>query len=460
MKRAVKWLVEHAAAGLFLDPGLGKTSITLAAITMLKEAGVLDRVLVVAPLRVCYLVWPAEMEKWNDFSHLRCAVLHGKDKTEAMLRRRDVDVFLINPEGLEWLLTKSRWKALGVDTLVLDESSKFKNSKTQRFKKLKPYLTRFRRRWILTGTPASNGLLDLFGQVYVMDTGRALGRFITHYRNKFFDRTGFGGFSWRVREGAEEEIYAALRPYVLRLSAEEYLTLPALTTINIKVQLPEKARRVYDEMEADLFSIVSGDRTLRAPNVASSVNKCRQIANGFAYWTDDTDPDDTRKRKMESVDIHDAKIEAVRELVDERNGKPTIVVYEFAEDLRRLRKEFGKDVPTLSGNMRQVAEVERAWNAGELPLLFLQPQSAGHGLNLQKAGDTMIWLSPIWDFELYDQTIKRIHRQGTKHQAIFVYHVVATDTVDEAVVVALKRKRNVQNRLFDALSTYRRSKGK
>lgn len=458
MRRGVKWLLEHAAAGLFLDPGLGKTSITLAALKILHKEGVMVRALIVAPIRVCHLVWPAEMEKWQDFSHFRYAILHGSDKDDELLERNDIDIYIINPEGLGWLTESSkRFRKLRADTLVIDESSKFKNAQTKRFKDLKPYLPTFRRRWILTGSPAPNGLLDLFGQVYIIDLGLSLGRYITHYRNKFFDPTGYGGFTWKMREGADKQIFKALKPYVLRMDADDYLELPSLVVSNIKVELPAKAREIYDRMEIVMFAQLDDGRKLTALTAGAASVKCRQIANGAAYLSLDN-PVATKREQY--AEIHTAKLDALEEYIEERQGKPTIVTYEFNHDLERILKRLGKKTPVMGGgaSMKETARIEAAWNAGDIPVMLGQPQSMGHGLNLQASGDAIIWFSPIWDYEVYDQTIRRLRRQGSKNARIFVTHIIASDTVDLAVLGALSHKKKVQNALFDALSTYRKAR--
>ena len=257
-KKAVKFLIEHAAGALFLDPGLGKTSITLAAIKLLKQKKVLNKVLIIAPLRVCHSVWPQELKKWADFEKLKMVVLHGPDKDLKL--KEEADICVINFEGLDWLLgvekTKGnnnktkisvnlkKFKSLGFDTLVVDELSKLKHTNTNRFKAMKLVLQTFSRRWGLTGSPASNGLMDLFGQCYILDMGRTLGQYITHYRSKYFEQ-GFDGFSWTLREGAENEIYERLNPLVLRMSANDYLDMPEIIENNILVDLPKKIMEIY-----------------------------------------------------------------------------------------------------------------------------------------------------------------------------------------------------------------------
>lgn len=470
-KKAVKFLLEHAASALFLDPGLGKTSITLAAIKLLKQKKVLDKVLLIAPLRVCYSVWPKETEKWTDFNGLKIAVLHGPRKDE--LLKTEADVYVINPEGLEWLLqvkkTKTatgktkvdvdlrRWKALGFDTLVVDELSKFKHTNTNRFKALKLVLSTFRRRWGLTGSPASNGLLDLFGQCFVLDQGRTLGPYISHYRMKYFVPS-HDGFSWNIREGAEDEIYERLAPLALRMAADDYLDMPTLIENNIRVELPDDVMQVYDRLENDLIAKLD-DKLVVASNAAAASMKCRQVANGGIYL----DPEvealvKLPKSKREWVNLHTEKVDALAELIEELQGSPLLVAYDFEHDLDRLRERLGQDVPYIGGGVtaKRSAELEHLWNAGKLPVLLGHPQAMAHGLNLQEMGHHVCWHSLTWDFELYDQFIRRVLRQGNKSKKVFCHHIMARGTIDEVVLAAVKSKRKGQNALFDALKKLRK----
>lgn len=470
-KKAVKFLLEHAAGALFLDPGLGKTSITLAAVKLLKQKKLLDKVLLVAPLRVCHSVWPKETQKWKDFQGLRVVVLHGKNKDD--LLKEEADVYVINPEGLEWLLdvtkTKTptgktrvgvdlrRFKRLGFDTLVLDELSKFKHTNTVRYKAMKLVLGTFARRWGLTGSPASNGLMDLFGQCYMLDQGRSLGPYVTAYRNEYFD-LGRDGFSWSLKDGAEQRIYERIKPLALRMSAEDYLDMPVLIENNIKVELPEKVRALYDQLEEDLIARLD-DGVVTAATAAAASMKCRQVASGAIY----VDPEvlalaKLPKSQREWVELHDLKLDALEELIEELQGSPILVAYDFNHTLERVKARFGKDVPYIGSGVspKRALELEAAWNAGRLPYLFGHPASMGHGLNLQEAGQHVAWLDMTWDYELYDQLIRRVRRQGNKHKRIFCHHIMADDTVDEAMLGSLKAKRNGQNALFDALKTMRR----
>jgi SNF2 family DNA or RNA helicase len=449
MRRAVKWLLEHGGAALFLDPGLGKTSITLAAIKVLLKEGVLEKVMIIAPLRVCYSVWPREIDKWVDFQHITYAICHGPDKETAI--RKDVNIYLVNPEGLEWFL--ENWKLVKPDTLVVDESTKFKNMKSLRSKVLAGFLPKFKRRWILTGTPAPNGLLDLFGQMYIVDLGLALGRFITHYRNTYFDSTGFGGYTWKLREGSDRLIYKKLKPYVLRLQAEDYLDLPDIVENDVVVVLPPKAMVVYEKMEEEAFAELDKETVINAANAAAATGKCRQIANGGAYI-----------ENGKYVDLHTVKLEALESILEERGGRPVLVAYEFKHDYERACRYFKTKFPVIGGgtSAKMADKHVQAWNAGDLPVLWVHPASAGHGLNMQGCdeADCIVWFTPTWDRELYDQLVARLRRQGSKLKRLYVHRIVGYLTVDFAVLRAITKKDAVQRGLLDALRTYRKEKTK
>lgn len=474
-KKAVKFLLEHAASALFLDPGLGKTSITLAAIKLLKKKGLLNKVLLIAPLRVCHSVWPKEIEKWTDFKDLRVVVLHGPKKDRIL--KEDADIYVINPEGLDWLLqvektkTKAgrtqvsvdlrRFKSLGFDTLVIDELSKFKNHSTNRFKAMKMVLSTFQRRWGLTGSPASNGLINLFGQCYMLDQGRSLGQYITQYRAKYFN-LGHDGFTWELREGADQEIYERVAPLALRMSADDYLDMPKLIVNNIWVELPAKVREIYERLENDLIARLE-EKTVVASTSAVASMKCRQVANGGIYLDQDVEAlVKLPKSKREWVNLHTEKVDAIAELVDELQGSPLLVAYDFEHDLDRIRERFGQDIPYIGGGVpvKRAAQIERDWNSGKIPVLFGHPQSMAHGLNLQEMGHHVAWHSMTWDFELYDQFIRRVLRQGNRSKQVFVHHVLARDTVDVAMLHALKAKGGGQKAFFDALKQLRSKRRK
>lgn len=450
-KKALKFVLERGAAGLLLDPGLGKTSITLAALSILLQEKLIRGALVIAPLRPVHLVWPEELRKWTDFHHLDFEVLHGGDKNAAL--KRKAHIYLMNPEGLRWL-----FKALGndsnrwpFDTLIIDESSKFKNTRTLRFKSLKDYLPKFARRYILTGTPSPNGLLDLFGQIYCLDLGHALGRYITHYRVSYFAPTGYGGYTWVPQPGAEKKIYEAVAPLVLRMDEKDYLQLPELVNANHYVQLPKKAREVYDKLERD-FVVELLDGHINVRSLGTATIKLRQIANGAVY----PDGTETLRPRPFSV-LHDEKLEFTVDLLEELQGQPTLIAYEFDHDRLRLAAVLKKAGYGAVPDFRDVAkakDIQARWDAGELPVLLGHPQSVAYGLNLQ-SGSAVIWFAMTWDLELYIQFIKRVHRQGQLRR-VFVHHVLARDTYDEAMLASVRRKDRTQRALLDALRTYYR----
>lgn len=463
-KKAKKFLKDRAAAIALLDPGLGKTAITLKAFSELKKEGVAGRMLVIAPLRVAHQVWPEEVKLWDDFKHLKVVVLHGKDK-EKLLVEPDVDIFVINPEGLEWLFTggsgrfdSRRWRSLLIDTLCVDELTRFKNSQGKRFKLLKMVLATFLRRWGLTGTPAPNGLLDLFGQVYVIDEGRALGRYVTHYKRDYFRPLDPNGWKWAPQPGAPERIYAALAPLAIRMAAEDYLELPELVDVKHIIELPPKVRKLYDELEDDLVAKY-GSGLVVAGNAAAASTKCRQICNGRLYVDDDIVSLVAGKRRS-VMDLHELKLDAVEELVEDLQGHQLLLAYEFNHDLEAIVKRFGKNgkMPYIGKGVstKQSADYERAWNNGDIQLLPAHPASAGHGLNLQKSSAGHIgWFGIPWDYELYDQFIRRLLRQGNRSQRILNHIFLARDTVDLLAYYDKGRKERGQDALFAGIMEMR-----
>lgn len=443
----MRFFVERGAAGLFADPGLGKTSVTLAAFKLLRERGFVQRALVVAPLNAALTTWPDEVARWRDFAELRLAVLHGPRKDDALTA--DADVYVINPEGLPWF--EREWKrSRQLEMLVVDESTKFKSTRTLRFKTLKRLLPKFQRRYILTGTPAPNGLLDLFGQVYVLDFGESLGRFITRYRQHYFYPTGYGGYTWLPRPGAETEIYERLQPLVLRLDEQDHLQLPPVVDKTIACELPPRARRTYRELETEFVTrLRAGEVT--AVSAGALTSKLRQVANGGVYLSGILE----NQGAWESV--HDAKVDALADLVEELSGQPLLVAYEFTHDVPRIQAKLGglyrdEPIPGIGGGTptaRRREYIER-WNRGELPLLLVHPASAAHGLNLQAGGNHVAWFGLTYDLEHYEQLIRRLRRSGQRKR-VFVYHLVARNTIDVVIRGALRRKAKSQRELLDAL---------
>lgn len=443
-KKAVKFIVSRGSGSLWLDPGLGKTSIMLQSIKILRAAGAISKTLVVAPLRPCYAVWPQEVTKWENFENITVSVLHGPNKANALLD--DSMIHVINFEGLQWLSVACRkaGKPWPYDMLIVDEISYLKNTRTQRFKTLLPLLDNFKRRVGLTGSPAPNSLLDIFGPQLVIDRGATFGKFITHFRNAYFFPSGYNGYEWKLQPGAEARIYSALADKVLRMSAEDYLELPELITNDVVVELPALARQIYDDLETALIAKVL-DGTISASSAAVAVGKCQQAANGGVYL-------DGIEREVRH--LHHAKTDAVIELVEEYNGKPVIITYHFQHDLERLLVAFPNAKIIGSGITGEMLnDTIDEWNAGRVPVLLIHPQSASHGLNLQGAGHAVIWYSNTWSLEHYEQCVRRLWRQGQRN-SIFVHRIIARKTIDEAIVSAVSRKDGTQKALMLAVQEY------
>lgn len=462
-------MVERPVAGLFLDLGLGKTSSTLAALTVLFKKKLINKVLVLAPLSVAHNVWPVEVRKWADFAHLRVAVLHGEDKDAAL--QQDADIYVMNYEGLDWLTgaTKvtlangkkaikydlKKFKAAGFDVLVLDELSKCKSHKTSRFDALKQILPLFNRRYGLTGTPASNGLLDLFGQIYCLDLGHSLGQYITHYRTRYFFQPPGSQFKWLPLPGSQEAIYEKLRPLTLCMEAQDYLELPELVENDILIDLPAKAQKMHNEVYYELLTHVTDDEVVLAPSKGVAVNKCLQITSGAIYKNADA-LEPKLLAKDQWYDVHDAKIEALQDLVEELNGAPLLVAYTFKHSVTKLRKAFPQAVFAEDHPGSKLTPIIAAWNRGEIPIFFGHPASIGHGLNLQEACNHVCWFSLTYDLEHVIQFNKRVLRQGNKAPRVIVHRLVARKTIDEDVCDALRHKDNVQSALLAALKEKKR----
>lgn len=435
---AVAHLLRRPCGGLLMDPGTGKTLAVLAAYHALRKKKLVDKLIVFAPLNPLYETWPAEIAEWGfDFS---IAMLHGSKKDEAI--DKDADVYLINYDGIEWLADNikrllrhgKRWWA------VFDESTKIKHTNTQRFKELKPLLPRFGRRSILTGTPIPNGYEDLFGQVYAVDLGEALGRFITQYRRDYFYPTGYGGYSYVLQEGAGAKIEKLLDGMFFRVD-DSVLNLPPLHPVPKWVRLTPKAQRAYDSMK-DEFVAELRSGLITAVNAGVKSGKLRQIANGFVY----------SKESDRFHKIHDEKIEAVEDLLEELQGSPLLVGYEFEADKERLALALEKRyrLEAIDGNRARNKQRFAAFNAGELDVLLCQTGAVAHGLNLQKRCWNVALFGLPWNLETYQQFIKRVHRKGQKHMVI-AHHVMARGTIDETVWSVLHQKDRRQAALLKAL---------
>ncbi len=435
-------LLSQGSAGLFLDPGLGKTSIVLAAYKILKKEGYTSKgMLIIAPLRVCYNVWPTEILKWTNFCDLSIEVLHGDRKHDAL--KREADIHIINPEGLQWLFDKDARRWRDWDILCIDESTKFKDTQTKRFKLMRHHFERFTRRWILTGTPVPNGIHDLFGQIYILDLGHALGRYITHFRTKYFYTESWKPYEYIPNKGAFKEIVDRIDPLVMRMSDKDYLEMPDLIVPPATmVEMPDKAWKMYKDLEDDFITRIE-EGFIIAANAAVAGGKCRQVANGGIYTNE----------RHDWIEVHTEKLDALSDILEELGGAPTLIMYEFNHDRYRLQKILGKEVPVLGGgtSSKKADRYIRQFNQGHIPIMLCHPASMAHGLNLQDVCHHIIFFGITWNFEHYDQSIRRIYRQGQLNP-VFVYHIVARGTLDEKVMKVLTSKDKTQQTLFAALT--------
>ncbi len=462
--KAIATAVRTKFLALFLDPGLGKTSIILRMFVSLKRNKLTKGMLIVAPLRPCYSVWPQEVKKWTFSRHLTVRILHGNNKLDEL--RRPADIYVINPEGLKWLfhIALKGKRNYPFDILVVDESGKFKNPDSKRLKILKPKLRKFNRRYILNGTPAPNGAMDLWSQFLIVDKGKTFGSEIKHYRGQFFVPSGYMGHDYKIASPESLQIiYRQAAKIALVMEAKDYLDMPPLTYHDIEVVLSSKARQHYDEIEKELFTVIDSDE-FEIVNSAMSSMACRQIANGGLYHSTPEGQRPLPAKRRPWHDIHRAKDEALCNLVDELQHKPLLVAYEFRHDLLRikqcLKKSFNLTVPHIGSGVSAAegARLEIAWNAGKLRVLAVHPASAAHGINMQQAGEDILWYSLTYSLEYYVQLIRRIYRQGMKGEHVRVHHLIAIDTVDEAMMSRLGAKAARQSSLKDALKAYREGK--
>ncbi|OKL48821.1 DEAD/DEAH box helicase [Boudabousia liubingyangii] len=432
---AIDFVEQHPVAALLLEMGLGKSSIALTAIwNLMYDRFEVQRVLVVAPLRVARDTWPAEASKWDHLAGLTMAVAVGSEAKRLAALNAGADVTVINRENVTWLIERSgvQWQW---DMVVIDELSSFKNHQAKRFRSLLKARPLVRRIVGLTGTPAANGLEDLWAQFRLLDMGERLGRYITHYRREFFDpdkRNGMQVFSYKPKPGAEDEIYKRISDVTISMRTCDHLTLPEVTYNTIEVAMGDKGRRAYERMLGDLVLELEGTE-VTAANAAALSGKLTQMASGALY-------DEDGNWHL----IHDAKLDALEDLVEGANGKPVLVAYWFAHDLERITKRFPE-----ARLLKTAADMD-AWNNGEIPLALIHPASAGHGLNLQAGGSTLIWFTLTWSLELYQQTNARLHRQG-QQEPVVIHHLAAKDSIDQKILSALAVKDTTQAALIDAV---------
>lgn len=435
-EQGVQLLVSPQGGGVFLKPGLGKTTMMLAAFKILKKAGLVRNMLVLAPLRVVQLTWPEEIDGWADFCDMSYTILHGPDKEERL--KQNVDIFIINYEGLGWLAERILEKKVKFDILVVDESSKMRNTDSKRYKIIKLILAKFHRRYILTGTPQPKTLINLFGQMYIADLGKALGRFVTEFQTKYFYKLPDDNRTFYPFPGAEERIYDSIQHKIFHVSDAKYLDLPPLYEHDVVIKLPASARAQYLKMEREFFLKLENNQIVAA-NAAVASGKLRQIANGFIY-------DDSKT----ATELFDDKVRAFVDLLEELNDEPTLIVYNFDADYKRMNK-VAPGVK-LTGAKNPV-EIKAAWDAGQIQRLYIHPKSAGFGLNLQ-AQRIMIWFGITWDYEDYAQTIKRLHRQGQERE-VHVYRLLTKGTIETGRMTRVLAEREAgQEKLFSHLEEY------
>lgn len=429
---AKEFVVKQNVSALFLDCGLGKTVITLTAIwELLLDYFEVRKVLIIAPRRVCRDIWPSELQKWNHLKGIEISIVLGSERERITALNRRANVYVINRENVEWLVGHCRWD---FDMVVIDELSSFKSHKAKRFKALKRVRPMVRRIVGLTGTPAPNGLIDLWAEIGLLDMGQRLGRFIGGYRERFFvpdKRSREMIFSYKPRQGAEEAIYELISDICISMKAADYLEMPECIYNRVEVTMNEKERKLYQQLERDmLIPFEEGD--IDAVNAAGLSNKLMQMANGAVY-------DENGAVKH----IHDRKLEVLEDLVEAANGKPVLVAYWYKHDLERIKKYVGAVELDTAEDMRK-------WNAGEIPVAVIHPASAGHGLNLQAGGSTLVWFGLTWSLELYQQMNARLWRQGQK-ETVVIHHLTAKGTLDERVMEALEKKDCGQSALVDAV---------
>ena len=436
---ATDFILKHPVAAILLQMGLGKSVITLTAIKELIGKGEVRRILVIAPLRVARDTWPEEIRKWDHLRDLRFSVAVGSPDERRAALMAGADVSIINRENVPWLVEQSgipfRW-----DMMVIDELSSFKNWQAKRFRSLMKARPKVTRIVGLTGTPSPNGYMDLFAEYRLLDMGERLGRFIGRYREAYFtpDRWGNGQvFSWKLRPGADEEIYRKISDITVSMKSVDHLEMPDCVINEVPVHMDEREKALYETLKEELFLRVrnrEGIFEVDAKNASVLCGKLSQMANGAVY-TDES----------EVVRIHDRKLDALEDLIESANGNPLLVAYWFQHDLWRMKERF----PDL--RVLRSAEDIRDWNAGKIPVAAIHPASCGHGLNLQAGGSTLVWYGLTWSLELYQQTNARLWRQGQQAETVVIHHLVTAGTIDERILQALKGKDQTQERLIDAV---------
>lgn len=438
-KYATEFILSHPIAAVILQMGLGKTVCTLDAINQLMyDSFEVSKVLVIAPLRVAKVTWSDEIKKWDNLSHLRYSVAVGTEKERIEALKKDADIYIINRENVQWLVEKSK-VPFEFDMVVIDELSSFKNWNSKRFKAFMQVRPRVKRIVGLTGTPSPNGMMDLFAQFKCLDMGARLGRFITQYRNQYFVPDRMNGqivYSYRLRPGAEKQIYDKIDDITISMKAMDHLKMPELIETRYPVYMDEDEQAQYDEMRED-YLLPYKEEAITAANAASLSGKLCQMANGAIY-----------SDSGEAVHIHDRKLEALEDIIEAAQG-PILLCYWFKHDLERITEKL--DQLKVSYSRIVTEENIRKWNEGKYDVGLIHPASAGHGLNLQHSSNHIVWFGLTWSLELYQQTNARLWRQGQKQDTVVVQHIVTAGTIDEDILDALTHKDASQTRLINAV---------
>jgi SNF2 family DNA or RNA helicase len=439
--RSVNHIIDNTHSGLFLDMGLGKTVSALTAVNILMfQEFEITKVLVIAPKRVAEHVWTDEVEKWEHLQHLKVSIIAGNEKQRKKALSADADIYTLGRDNVAWLCGLYGGNMLPFDMLIIDESSSFKNPKSLRFKALRAVQPSFERIVLLTGTPAPNSLIDLWSQIYLLDRGERLGKFLTHYREEYFrpnQRNGAVIFNYKLKDQANEKrIHDKIGDICISMKAKDYLDLPGRINNYIKIKFPEELQKKYDDFEKEQILDLYGDgEEITALNAAALSNKLLQFANGAVY--------DENKDWHE---VHRLKLEACKELIEDAGGKPVLIAWTYRHDMYRLKEYLKKHKPRELKTGQDIKD----WNTGKIQVMLMHPASGGHGLNLQSGGNIIIWFGQTWSLELYQQLNARLDRQGQKEITV-INHLISVKTIDQDVVKALERKGRTQEGLMSAI---------
>ena len=431
---ATDFIINNPISAVLLEMGLGKSVISLSAVNeLMLDYFDVSRTLVIAPLRVANNTWPEEIKKWEHLKYLTYSVVIGSEKERLDALREPAHIYMINRENVDWLITKSgiSWK---FDMVIIDELSSFKSYQAKRFKSLLKVRPKIKRIVGLTGTPSSNGLMDLWAEFRLLDMGERLGRYITYYRQSFFvpdKRNQQMIFSYKPKDGAEKKIYSLISDITISMKSKDFLKMPECVMNEVIVTLSDKEQKLYDSLKQDMV-LSFEEKEIDAINAAALSNKLLQMSNGAVY-----------NDKKESIVIHDRKLDALEDLIEGANGKPVLVAYWFKHDLEKIKDRF--DVREIK-SAKDISD----WNEGKIPVALIHPASAGHGLNLQAGGSTLIWFGLTWSLELYQQTNARLYRQG-QDSTVVIHHILTKGTIDEDVMKALKTKEKIQDALIDSV---------